>query len=178
MAGCGAKGPEDDSAPGGAWSSNILATLGLPRCYAASNGIYWGQLRWDVEDYWHHCDSYTVCTGSTDRSHAQLQHFPAGCLRGIQSVRPGGGVQSGCVGVVSGFLKLSTLTRAETLSPVCLQPCLEKLRSHKTQRATRGLVERFNCMLTIMTAKYQRDWHAHIPLVLMAYWSTAQDSTS
>lgn len=30
--------------------------------------------------------------------------------------------------------------------------------------------------LAIVTAKYQRDWDAHVPLVLMAYRSAAQDS--
>lgn len=29
-----------------------------------------------------------------------------------------------------------------------------------------------------MTAKHQRDWDAHVPLVLMAYRSAAQDSTA
>uniref|UniRef100_A0A3Q1EU28 Gypsy retrotransposon integrase-like protein 1 n=1 Tax=Acanthochromis polyacanthus TaxID=80966 RepID=A0A3Q1EU28_9TELE len=63
----------------------------------------------------------------------------------------------------------------------------EKLGSHKTRTTplhpqSDGLVERFNCtlaqQLAIVTAKHQRDWDTHIPLVLMAYRSAAQDSTS
>ena len=63
----------------------------------------------------------------------------------------------------------------------------EKLGSHKTRTTplhpqSDGLVERFNRtlaqQLAIVTAKHQRDWDAHVPLVLMAYRSAAQDSTS
>ena len=41
-------------------------------------GFYWGQHRRDVEDYCRRCDSCTARKGPTDRSHAQLQQFPAG----------------------------------------------------------------------------------------------------
>lgn len=63
----------------------------------------------------------------------------------------------------------------------------EKLGSHKTRTTplhpqSDGLVERFNRtlaqQLAIVTAKHQRDWDAHVPLVLMAYRSAAQDSTA
>ncbi|XP_061115069.1 uncharacterized protein LOC133139508 [Conger conger] len=63
----------------------------------------------------------------------------------------------------------------------------EKLGSHKTRTTplhpqSDGLVERFNRtlgqQLAIVTAKHQRDWDAHVPLVLMAYRSATQDSTS
>ena len=63
----------------------------------------------------------------------------------------------------------------------------KKLGSHKTRTTplhpqSDGLVERFNRtlaqQLAIVTAKHQKDWDTHIPLVLMAYRSAAQDSTS
>ena len=63
----------------------------------------------------------------------------------------------------------------------------KKLGSHKTcttplHPQSNGLVERFNRtlaqQLAIVTAKHQRDWDTHIPLMLMAYRSAAQDSTS
>ncbi|CAI5656789.1 unnamed protein product [Oreochromis niloticus] len=63
----------------------------------------------------------------------------------------------------------------------------EKLGSHKTRTTplhpqSDGLVERFNRtlaeQLALVTAKHQRDWDSHVPLVLMAYRSAVQDSTS
>ncbi|KAJ8353974.1 hypothetical protein SKAU_G00215410 [Synaphobranchus kaupii] len=63
----------------------------------------------------------------------------------------------------------------------------ERLNIHKTRTTplhpqSDGLVERFNRtmgqQLAIVTAKHQRDWDRHIPLVLMAYRSAVQDSTS
>ncbi|KAI3360729.1 hypothetical protein L3Q82_012872 [Scortum barcoo] len=45
-----------------------------------------------------------------------------------------------------------------------------------------GMFTRFNRtlakQLAILTAEHQRDWDMHLPLVLMAYRSAAQDSTS
>ena len=63
----------------------------------------------------------------------------------------------------------------------------EKLKSHKTRTTplhpqSDRLVERFNRtlaqQLAIVTAKHQQDWDTHVPLVLMAYRSAIQDSTS
>lgn len=63
----------------------------------------------------------------------------------------------------------------------------EKLGAHKTGTTpfhpqSNELVERFNCtlakQLAIVIAKHQRNWDAHLPLVLLAYRSTVQDSTS
>lgn len=63
----------------------------------------------------------------------------------------------------------------------------ERLGTHKTRTTalhpqSDGLVERFNRtlaqQLSILTAEHQRDWDTHLPLVLMAYRSAVQDSTS
>lgn len=63
----------------------------------------------------------------------------------------------------------------------------ERLGMHKTRTTalhpqSDGLVERFNRtlaqQLSILTAEHQRDWDTHLPLVLMAYRSAVQDSTS
>eukprot|EP00064_Thunnus_orientalis_P011661 superscaffoldBa00001704_g11692 len=65
---------------------------------------------------------------------------------------------------------------------MCEKPGSHKTRTTPLHPQSNGLVERFNCMLArqlaIVTAKHQRDWDTHVPLVLMAYWSAAQDSTS
>uniref|UniRef100_A0A674E9Q2 Gypsy retrotransposon integrase-like protein 1 n=1 Tax=Salmo trutta TaxID=8032 RepID=A0A674E9Q2_SALTR len=63
----------------------------------------------------------------------------------------------------------------------------ERLGIHKTRTTplhpqSDGLVERFNKtlgqQLAIVSAKHQRDWDKHLPMVLMACRSAVQDSTS
>lgn len=63
----------------------------------------------------------------------------------------------------------------------------ERLGMHKTRTTplhpqSDGLVERFNKtlgqQLAIVSAKHQRDWDKHLPMVLMACRSAVQDSTS
>lgn len=63
----------------------------------------------------------------------------------------------------------------------------ERLGMHKTWTTalhpqSDGLVERFNRtlaqQLAILTVEHQHDWDTHLPLVLMAYRSAVQDSTS
>nr|XP_023993051.1 uncharacterized protein LOC112069894 [Salvelinus alpinus] len=63
----------------------------------------------------------------------------------------------------------------------------ERLGMHKTRTTplhpqSDGLVERFNKtlgqQLVIVSAKHQRDWDKHLPMVLMACRSAVQDSTS
>ena len=187
-------------------------------------GFYWGQHRRDVEDYCRRCDSCTAKKGPTDKSHAQLQQFPAGCPMervGIDVLGPFPRTARGnryiltamdyftkwpeayCLpdqeaetivdALVEGMF--SRFGAAEVVhtdqgrnfeSRVFAAMC-EKLGSHKTRTTplhpqSDGLVERFNRtlaqQLAIVTARHQQDWDTHVPLVLMAYRSAAQDSTS
>ncbi|KAI3356661.1 hypothetical protein L3Q82_003301 [Scortum barcoo] len=86
-----------------------------------------------------------------------------------------------------GQQKSFTVTRGETLSQVCSLLCVivwacKRPRLHPLHPQSDGLVERFNRtlakQLAILTTEHQRDWDMHLPLVLMAYRSAVQDSTS
>ncbi|KAI3374420.1 hypothetical protein L3Q82_006249 [Scortum barcoo] len=59
---------------------------------------------------------------------------------------------------------------------------MQKTRTTPLHPQSDGLVERFNRtlakQLAILTTEHQRDWDMHLPLVLMAYRSAVQDSTS
>jgi len=187
-------------------------------------GFYWGQHRRDVEDYCRRCDSCTAKKGPADRSHAQLQQFPAGCPMervGIDVLGPFPHSERGNRYILTAmdyFTKWPEAycmpnQEAETIvdalvggmfsrfgapevihtdqgrnfeSRVFAAMC-DKLGSHKTRTTplhpqSDGLVERFNRtlaqQLAIVAAKHQRDWDDHVPLVLMAYRSAVQDSTS
>lgn len=65
---------------------------------------------------------------------------------------------------------------------MCKQLGAHKTRTTPLHPQSDGLVERFNRtlaqQLAMVTAKHQRDWDNHLPLVLMAYRSVTQDSTS
>ena len=59
---------------------------------------------------------------------------------------------------------------------------MQKTRTTPLHSQSDGLVERFHRgmeqQLTIVSAKYQRDWDAHLPLELMAYRSAVPESNS
>ena len=59
---------------------------------------------------------------------------------------------------------------------------MHKTRTTPLHPQSDGLVERFNKtlgqQLAIVSAKHQRDWDRHLPMILMACHSAVQDSTS
>uniref|UniRef100_A0A8C5APC8 Gypsy retrotransposon integrase-like protein 1 n=1 Tax=Gadus morhua TaxID=8049 RepID=A0A8C5APC8_GADMO len=65
---------------------------------------------------------------------------------------------------------------------LCSRLDMQKTRTTPLHPQSDGLVERFHrCMeqqLAIVSAEHQRDWDNHLPLVLMAYRSAVQESTS
>lgn len=65
---------------------------------------------------------------------------------------------------------------------MCERMGMHKARTTVLHPQSDGLVERFNRtlakQLAILTAEHQRDWDTHLPLVLMAYRSAVQESTS
>ncbi|KAJ0050423.1 hypothetical protein NL108_003631 [Boleophthalmus pectinirostris] len=64
---------------------------------------------------------------------------------------------------------------------MCERMGMQKTRTTPLHPQSDGLVERFNRtlakQLAIITAEHQRDWDMHLPLVLLAYRSSVQDST-
>ncbi|KAL7841639.1 hypothetical protein SRHO_G00253300 [Serrasalmus rhombeus] len=71
---------------------------------------------------------------------------------------------------------------AGVFSAMCERLGIQKTRTSPLHPQSDGLVERFNRtlakQLAILTAEHQRDWDIHLPLVLLAYRSAVQDSTS
>ncbi|KAL7868740.1 hypothetical protein SRHO_G00101240 [Serrasalmus rhombeus] len=71
---------------------------------------------------------------------------------------------------------------AGVFSAMCECLGIQKTRTSPLHPQSDGLVERFNRtlakQLAILTAEHQRDWDIHLPLVLLAYRSAVQDSTS
>ncbi|KAK7884629.1 hypothetical protein WMY93_027752 [Mugilogobius chulae] len=67
-------------------------------------------------------------------------------------------------------------------SAMCERMGMQKTRTTPLHPQSDGLVERFNRtlakQLAIVTAEHQRDWDMHLPLVLLAYRSSVQESTS
>lgn len=67
-------------------------------------------------------------------------------------------------------------------SAMCERLGMQKTWTTPLRPQSDGLVERFNRtlakQLAILTGEHQRDWDMHLPLVLMAYRSAVQDSTS
>ena len=65
---------------------------------------------------------------------------------------------------------------------LCSRLDMQKTRTTPLHPQSDGLVEWFHrCMeqqLAIVSAKHQQDWDTHLPLVLMAYRSAVQESTS
>ncbi|CAI5693182.1 unnamed protein product [Oreochromis niloticus] len=158
-------------------------------------GFYWARHRRDVEDFCRRCDSCTARKGPTAKSHAQLQQFPAGypMERPEAYSLPDQDAETIVDALVEGMLSrfgvpevIHTDQGKNFESRVFAAMC-EKLGSHKTRTTplhpqSDGLVERFNRtlaeQLALVTAKHQCDGDSHVPLVLMAYRSAVQDSTS
>lgn len=71
---------------------------------------------------------------------------------------------------------------SKVFSTMCDRLGMHKTRTTPLHPQCDGLVERFNRtlgeQLAIVVAKHQRDWDLHLPLVLMAYRSAVQASTS
>ncbi|CAL9691335.1 unnamed protein product [Knipowitschia caucasica] len=67
-------------------------------------------------------------------------------------------------------------------SAMCQRMGAQKTRTTPLHPQSDGLVERFNRtlakQLAIITAEHQRDWDMHLPLVLLAYRSSVQESTA
>uniref|UniRef100_A0AAV2LIB8 Integrase catalytic domain-containing protein n=1 Tax=Knipowitschia caucasica TaxID=637954 RepID=A0AAV2LIB8_KNICA len=67
-------------------------------------------------------------------------------------------------------------------SAICQRMGPQKTRTTPLHPQSDGLVERFNRtlakQLAIITAEHQRDWDMHLPLVLLAYRSSVQESTA
>lgn len=65
---------------------------------------------------------------------------------------------------------------------MCEQLGMHKMCSTALHPQNDGLVERFNRTLAqqlgVLTVEHQHDWDTHLPLVLLAYRSAVQDSTS
>ena len=71
---------------------------------------------------------------------------------------------------------------SRVFAAMCDRLGMQKTRTTPLHPQSDGLVERFNRtlgkQLAILTAEHQRDWDMHLPLVLWAYRSAVQDSTS
>ena len=71
---------------------------------------------------------------------------------------------------------------SRVFAALCSRLDMQKSRTTPLHPQSDGLVERFHrCMeqqLAIVSAEHQRDWDNHLPLVLMAYRSAVQESTS
>ena len=64
---------------------------------------------------------------------------------------------------------------------VCRLLDVKKIRSSPLHPITQGLVERYNrtleSMLSMFVSRNQKDWDKFLPMVMLAYRSTAQEST-
>lgn len=71
---------------------------------------------------------------------------------------------------------------SRVFSSMCERLGINKTRTTPLHPQSDGLVERFNRtlaeQLSILTSTHQQDWDTHLSLVLMAYRSATQDSTS
>lgn len=71
---------------------------------------------------------------------------------------------------------------SSVFNTMCKQLGMHKTRTTPLHPQSDGLVERFNRtlgeQLAIISAKHQKDWDMHLPLVLMACRSAVQDSTA
>lgn len=71
---------------------------------------------------------------------------------------------------------------SRVFAAMCDRLGMTKTRTTPLHPQSDGLVERFNRtlakQLAILTAEHQRDWDLHLPLVLLAYRSAVQESTS
>uniref|UniRef100_A0A3B3RA74 Integrase catalytic domain-containing protein n=1 Tax=Paramormyrops kingsleyae TaxID=1676925 RepID=A0A3B3RA74_9TELE len=70
---------------------------------------------------------------------------------------------------------------AEVFGEVCSRLGVRKTRTTPLHPQSDGLVERFNrtlaTQLAILTSQHQRNWDAHLPLVLWSYRTAVQEST-
>ena len=84
--------------------------------------------------------------------------------------------------VVLELLIICTLTRATILNPTCSVKLLGVLKTRSTPYHPQfdGLVEQFNHtllnMLSIAAQDRERDWDLQLPLIMMAYRTSIQES--
>ena len=72
--------------------------------------------------------------------------------------------------------------QSQLFAEMCQLLNIDKIRTSSYHPQTDGLVERFNRTLTSMLSHFvndhQRDWDDHVPMVMMAYRSTSQETTN
>ena len=72
--------------------------------------------------------------------------------------------------------------QSQLFAEMCQLLNIDKTRTSSYHPQTDGLVERFNRTLTSMLSHFvndhQRDWDDHVPMVMMAYRSTSQETTN
>ncbi|KAJ7998019.1 hypothetical protein DPEC_G00218200 [Dallia pectoralis] len=163
---------------GGLGSGHVRVTKTLRRL---RKGFYWGRHRWDVEDFCRRCDSCAASKGPPGQSHAPIQQCPVGAhLEGKQrlwSTHCWKGSSAGS-GSQRSFIRTREGTESRVFAEMCQRLGGEKTRTTPLHPQSDGFVERFNKtlaqQLAIVTAQHQKDWDTHLPLVLMACRSAAQ----